>query len=196
MLLLCCGPVAFLQALQLVSCRNVRNRDLFVLANGVNIKPTGQQGAADAEPAGTQQQDTQQMELDNAPAASGDEAGDGQVAGGVHYGIQLTSLVLGDDTNKPWVTNRCGRDVGMCCFLFFMCANSAIGQHVTSHSSWLTIVLPCAFFFWTCCAGMSTDRDQFCLLFLFPAGALRASPRWLASTSWRCMTATASPTKA
>lgn len=44
-----------LQALQLVSCRNVRNRDLFVLANNE---------------------------------------------------LHLTSLVLGDDTNKPWVTNR------------------------------------------------------------------------------------------
>ena len=44
-----------LQSLQLVSCRNVRNRDLYVLAQS---------------------------------------------------GMHLTSLVLGDDTNKPWVTNR------------------------------------------------------------------------------------------
>jgi hypothetical protein len=49
--------VFVLQALQLVSCRNVRNRDLFVLANNE---------------------------------------------------LHLTSLVLGDDTNKPWVTNRWG----------------------------------------------------------------------------------------
>lgn len=39
-----------------MSCRNVRNRDLYVLANN---------------------------------------------------NLHLTSLVLGDDTNKPWVTNRC-----------------------------------------------------------------------------------------
>lgn len=47
--------VGVLQHLQLVSCRNVRNRDLYVLANN---------------------------------------------------DLHLTSLVLGDDTNKPWVTNR------------------------------------------------------------------------------------------
>lgn len=47
--------VPVLQALQLVACRNVRNRDLFVLAS---------------------------------------------------HPMHLTSLVLGDDTNKPWVTNR------------------------------------------------------------------------------------------
>lgn len=52
----CCVLVHALQDLQLVACRNVRNRDLYVLANN---------------------------------------------------NLHLTSLVLGDDTNKPWVTNRC-----------------------------------------------------------------------------------------
>jgi hypothetical protein len=51
----CCIPFVDLQHLQLVSCRNVRNRDLYVLANN---------------------------------------------------DLRLTRLVLGDDTNKPWVTNR------------------------------------------------------------------------------------------
>lgn len=50
---MCC--LLQLQHLQLVSCRNVRNRDLYVLAQS---------------------------------------------------NMHLTSLVLGDDTNKPWVTNR------------------------------------------------------------------------------------------
>lgn len=51
-----CLSLSFcVQSLQLVSCRNVRNRDLYVLAQS---------------------------------------------------DMHLTSLVLGDDTNKPWVTNR------------------------------------------------------------------------------------------
>lgn len=51
----------YMQHLRLVSCRNVRNRDLFALAN--------------------------------APPAEK---------------LHLTALALGDNTNKPWLTNRWG----------------------------------------------------------------------------------------
>lgn len=85
-----------LQALQLVSCRNVRNRDLFVLANGVHVK-AGQQVFAQEEAAMQVQEEQEDQAEAIVPGAEG-----------VHFDIQLTSLVLGDDTNKPWVTNRCG----------------------------------------------------------------------------------------
>jgi hypothetical protein len=99
--------VAVLQSLQLVSCRNVRNRDLFVLANGVHVKAGQQVPALLGEVAAMQVQDEEQEDQAKAVVPE---------ANGVHYDIQLTSLVLGDDTNKPWVTNRCEMPEAGCRF--------------------------------------------------------------------------------
>jgi hypothetical protein len=113
--------VAVLQALQLVSCRNVRNRDLFVLANGVHVK-AGQQVPAQEDVA-MQVQEEQEAEA-VVPGAEG-----------VHYDIQLTSLVLGDDTNKPWVTNRCGIVPTVLAAVSFGCPRSQFGTNLQVSSA-------------------------------------------------------------
>lgn len=76
-----------LQHLQLVSCRNVRNRDLYVLAQS---------------------------------------------------NMHLTSLVLGDDTNKPWVTNRGIESIARMTRLKFIAlhdCNSITNNGITALSS-------------------------------------------------------------